>query len=78
MIITDGTHVVSTESEQELHEFAKSIGLKRAWYQNHPRHPHYDIISKRILALAYRKGAEQVTGFDILKRAWWAKEKQQA
>jgi len=49
MIITDGVHVVSTESEEELHKFARKVGLKRQWYQNHPRHPHYDIISPRVL-----------------------------
>lgn len=27
----------------ELHALAKQIGLRRAWFQDHPRHPHYDL-----------------------------------
>ena len=77
MIITDGVHVVSTDSEDELHKFARKVGLKRQWYQNHPRHPHYDIISPRLLQRAYALGAEKVEGFDILKRAWWAQPRKE-
>lgn len=77
MIITDGVHVVSTESEEELHTFARKVGLKRQWYQNHPRHPHYDIISPKLLQRAYTLGAEKVSGFDILKRAWWAQPRKE-
>lgn len=76
MIITDGVHLVSTESEEELHVFARRIGLKRCWYQNHARHPHYDLTTERKRQTAYRAGAEKVQGFDILKRAWWAKKEE--
>ena len=42
----------------ELHVMADSIGLKRSWFQHHPRHPHYDITaSKRAMAIA--RGAIQ-------------------
>jgi hypothetical protein len=37
----------------DLHSFAEKIGLKFTWFQNHPRHPHYDLTkNKRCLAVA--------------------------
>jgi hypothetical protein len=39
-------HLVSDTSFNELHEFAKRIGLKREWYQNKPPHPHYDLCKR--------------------------------
>jgi hypothetical protein len=42
-----------------LHQFAESLGLKRAWFQDKGRHKHYDLYpSKR--ALAITKGAIEV------------------
>lgn len=72
MILTDGTHIVSTLSAEELHAFARSIGLKRAWYQPQNRHPHYDMLSTRVKARAYALGAVRVTTKELLQRAWWA------
>lgn len=52
---------------QELHDFAASIGLKRSWFQNKPRHPHYDLApSKRRLAIT--NGAVAVTSVELVKR----------
>lgn len=31
------------DTEEELHEFAASIGLKREWFQDHWSLPHYDL-----------------------------------
>ncbi len=70
MILTDGVHLISDESETELHVFAQKIGLRREWYQNHPAHPHYDITTTRKLARAYAAGAVRVTGRAILERHW--------
>lgn len=48
-------HLVA-DSLAELHEFAKSIGLKRAWFQYKSIYPHYDVtVSVRDRAL--RQGA---------------------
>lgn len=53
MVYTDGIHLIA-DSLDELHEFALKIGLKREWFQDHPKHPHYDLFgSKRYLALEY-------------------------
>lgn len=44
MIITDGIHVTSTESLEELHTWAKQNGIKRHWFHGYRKgHPHYDI-----------------------------------
>lgn len=41
-------HLIA-DSIEELHEFARAIGLKRDWFQGPPkaRCPHYDLTSKR-------------------------------
>lgn len=40
------------DTEEELHKMADKIGLKRSWFQNRERFPHYDLVpSKRRLAL---------------------------
>lgn len=31
------------DSPRELHEFASKIGMKRAWFQDHPTLWHYDV-----------------------------------
>lgn len=49
---THWSHIWTDKDLEELHNFAKKIGLKRSWFQNKKRFPHYDIVpSKRKLAL---------------------------
>jgi hypothetical protein len=60
-------HMVSTESEAELHAFAAKLGLKRSWAQLRPRASaaHYDLVpSKR--ALAIRLGAKPVSPRELV------------
>lgn len=46
-----------------LHDFAKKIGLKRAWFQDHKLAPHYDLTPGRhSQALAH--GAVLVSAID--------------
>ena len=59
-------HMVSDSSTDELHCFAVAIGLKRDWFQNHPRHPHYDLTTRRKLELALRRGATLVNSRDLI------------
>jgi len=47
MVFTDGIHLIA-EDVAELHNFAKSIGLKPCWYHGSSRHPHYDLYSGKI------------------------------
>lgn len=42
------------DTEEELHEMADKIGLKREWFQPHATLAHYDICkTKRALALKH-------------------------
>lgn len=52
---------------EELHLFALRIGLRREWFQDHPRHPHYDLPPpKRELAIEY--GATPVSSRELVLR----------
>ncbi len=66
MVFTDGSHLVAHNLEQ-LHEFAKEIGLKPEWFQYHDRHPHYDLTTSRMAQKATINGAESITSRDIVK-----------
>lgn len=49
------------DTEAELHTLAKKIGLKRAWFQEHARLPHYDVtLAMRVKAI--KAGARRWTG----------------
>ena len=43
MIYTDGIHVISDTSEDELHDWAQKAGIKRCWFHRGSLHPHYDV-----------------------------------
>jgi hypothetical protein len=62
----------------ELHRFARSLGLRRAWFQEHKRMPHYDLtVSKREQAIAL--GAVFVPARDqaLMRRALATKVREQ-
>lgn len=42
-----GSCHLSADTLDELHAFARRIGLKRAWFQGHPVMPHYDLTASR-------------------------------
>ncbi len=71
-------HMVATESEEELHKFAKKLGLKREWFQQPQkhmmRHAHYDLTTKTKIGQALDAGASLVQTKEIIARAWWAEE----
>ena len=46
------------DSLEELHAFARKIGLKRSWFQNHRLMPHYDLTASR-RAAAVLAGANE-------------------
>lgn len=61
-------HMMSKTGDlEELHAFAKKLGLKRDWFQNHPTHPHYDI-SQIKRETAIQLGAEPVTSREMTLR----------
>ncbi len=47
MIYTDGVHLISDSSLDELHAFAEKIGLKKEWFQD-KRFKHYDIWGNKL------------------------------
>ncbi len=68
MILTDGVHLVSDVSLDELHSVVQSMNLKRHWFQVHRQHPHYDLTTTRAFTRALTKGAIQVSGRELVKR----------
>ena len=67
MVYTDGVHLVC-KNVDELHVFAKKIGLKRSWYQYqyHHRHPHYDLTTHHKMEIAVQNGAVVVTSRQLI------------
>lgn len=53
----------SDEHMAALHAFAKTIGMKRSWFQPHRLAPHYDLTPSR-RADAVSKGAVEVSAVD--------------
>jgi len=66
MLIDNKGHLVSDESEDELHKFVFKLGLKREWYQN-KRLPHYDVTTKHMRNKAQNMGAIFVSSKEIVK-----------
>lgn len=54
-------HLIA-DSKDELHHFAKRLGLKKAWFRNHHQYPHY-ILTEGKRDLAVKRGANEVTWF---------------
>jgi hypothetical protein len=58
------------DSPEELHAMAKKIGLRKAWFQEHPSLPHYDLTpakrAKAIVAGAIAQTGQQL--FEFMRR----------
>ena len=60
-------HMVTDSSPEELHDFARRLGLRRERFQQHERLPHYDLrpeMREKALAL----GAEAVGSKELFRR----------
>lgn len=66
-IFRGGSCHLTADSLDELHAFAAKVGLKRAWFQNHPLAPHYDLTPGR-RAVAVKAGAIEETRRDGARR----------
>lgn len=69
MILTDGTHLISDTSEEELHEFWNYLGFKRSWFQD-GKYPHYDLTTKNAYKKALNAGAVQCPPRNIILKHW--------
>lgn len=59
-------HMVTDGDLEELHTFAMLLGIHPGRFQNHPRHPHYDLLpTSRALAVAL--GAVEVTTRELAR-----------
>jgi len=62
-----GTDDHTNAGIDELHEMATRIGMKRHWFQDKPRFPHYDVsASRRSLAIKY--GAKEVDSSEYVRK----------
>lgn len=78
MILIDKSgHMVSTDDVEELHRFAEWLGMRRGWFQSSVdfKHPHYDLTTKRMINKAISMGAKEVSGRELIERAFWRKER---
>lgn len=50
-------HLFTTDNIDDLHSFAERIGLKKHWFQNDIRLPHYDLTANK-QRLAISMGAQ--------------------
>lgn len=55
-----GSCHLTADTLEELHAFALKIGMKRAWFQDHPLCAHYDLTPPR-RAEAVKAGAVEET-----------------
>ncbi len=60
------SHMVSDSSEEELHEFAARLGLRREWFQD-GSYAHYDLTAAK-QRQALRLGAVEVPSRELLVR----------
>jgi len=60
----ESCHLVA-DTVEELHSFAKRIGLKRKWFQNKLRLPHYDLTQNK-RRLAVRNSAVEISNYRLV------------
>jgi hypothetical protein len=65
-VYTDGAHLVCRD-EDALHAFARRIGLRRRWFQNRGRHPHYDLTTAHMAVKAQDAGAVRVNSRRLIE-----------
>lgn len=69
MIFTDGKHMISDQSIDELHAFAACMDLKPHWFHNRRgrNRPHYDLTTNAKLDRAIEEGAIGISPADLLR-----------
>ena len=62
-------HLATDGPIDELHAFARNIGVPRVAFHDHPRHPHYDLGPAR-RADAVAAGAIEVGSKELVRRCF--------
>lgn len=66
------SHLATDGPIEELHDFARSIGLPRMAFHGRAKHPHYDVrAADRARAIA--AGAIEVTSKELVRRCFLGK-----
>ncbi len=68
MIYTDGIHLISDTSTEELHEFAEKIHLGGEWFNN-KKEPRYDLFFPSNISSAKEHGAKVISDKEYKKIA---------
>jgi hypothetical protein len=74
-------HMVSTISIEDLHEFARIMGLDRRLYHGNGHeeyHAHYDLLNDRLKERARAFNAVKVRARELVERAWWSRTARRA
>lgn len=69
-------HLTTDEGLDALHAFAARIGMRRAWFQDHPIAPHYDLTAARRnaaleLGAVFVPAKEQARARSRVRRDGW-------
>lgn len=68
MIYTDGIHMISSYSLEELHHFAREVlKLHPRWFHPSPRHPHYDLLTPESVERALAAGAIRTSSKQLVR-----------
>ena len=62
-------HLATDGALQELHEFARALGLPGRAFHRGAKHPHYDL-TPAARALAVSRGAIEVSSKDLVRRCF--------
>ncbi len=65
----DWCHMATDGDLSELHAMARQLGLRRAWFQDKPGTPHYDLTPRK-RAQALGLGAQAVDTIELARRCF--------
>ena len=66
----DGVHLMAPSLE-DLHSIAADLGMPRSWFQDHPRHPHYDVWGHRARRLQVNcSSREMLRAYGTILSGW--------
>jgi hypothetical protein len=64
-------HLISDTSLDELHRFARTLGLRREWFQDKGTgihwHPHYDLTTNNAMDRAGTAGAKKISPKELVR-----------